>query len=143
MNVFHLTELTDDITKCCSACFNRIARRLGTNPQTNEPLVPLVPENSDGMYQGCHRCPRHRCIIISCISVITSTNLKYQYTVARQKEDRKNGLIYLEKWISSPFLNHFIGSTSPNFMSQIKIQTYHNIKKKLCIEYQIDKILYQ
>ncbi|KAK7506028.1 hypothetical protein BaRGS_00002750, partial [Batillaria attramentaria] len=40
-------QLTEEMTKCCSACFNRIARRLGTNPQTNEPLVPLVPENTD------------------------------------------------------------------------------------------------
>ncbi|XP_025090723.1 nuclear receptor corepressor 1-like isoform X5 [Pomacea canaliculata] len=40
-------QLTEEMTKCCSACFNRIARRLGTNPQTNEPLVPLVPESTD------------------------------------------------------------------------------------------------
>ncbi len=49
LQMFYLfVELRDDLSKCCSACFNRIARRLGTNPQTNEPLVPLVPENSDG-----------------------------------------------------------------------------------------------
>ena len=47
-NLFHFTELTPDINKCCSACFNRIARSIGTNPQTNELLVPLVPENNDG-----------------------------------------------------------------------------------------------
>ena len=47
--IFVFAELTDEITKCCSACFNRIARRLGNNPQTNEPLVALVPENADGM----------------------------------------------------------------------------------------------
>ena len=44
-----ISELTEDIAKCCSACFNRIARKLGTNPSTNEPLIPLVPEGSDGM----------------------------------------------------------------------------------------------
>ncbi|XP_064619549.1 protein PRRC2A-like isoform X2 [Lineus longissimus] len=41
-------QIGEDISKCCSACFNRIARKLGTNPQTNEPLVALVPENGDG-----------------------------------------------------------------------------------------------
>ena len=42
-------ELTTEINKCCPACFNRIARMMGTNPQTNEPLVPQVPDdNSDG-----------------------------------------------------------------------------------------------
>ncbi|XP_074640514.1 uncharacterized protein LOC141898487 [Tubulanus polymorphus] len=40
-------QITEEITKCCSACFNRIARRLGTNPQTNDPLVPLLPESAD------------------------------------------------------------------------------------------------
>ncbi|XP_046570749.1 LOW QUALITY PROTEIN: uncharacterized protein LOC124278997 [Haliotis rubra] len=40
-------QLTDEISKCCSACFNRIARKLGTNPHTNEPIVALVPENMD------------------------------------------------------------------------------------------------
>ncbi|KAL5016148.1 hypothetical protein ScPMuIL_005737 [Solemya velum] len=43
---------TEEITKCCSACFNRIARKLGTNPQTNEPLVPLVPENNDDIVES-------------------------------------------------------------------------------------------
>ncbi|KAK3589150.1 hypothetical protein CHS0354_017117 [Potamilus streckersoni] len=37
-------QLTDDLNKCCSACFNRIARKLGTNPHTNEPVVSLVQE---------------------------------------------------------------------------------------------------
>lgn len=44
----YVPELTDEISKCCSACFNRIARKLGTNPHTNEPIVALVPENLDG-----------------------------------------------------------------------------------------------
>uniref|UniRef100_T1JNY7 Uncharacterized protein n=1 Tax=Strigamia maritima TaxID=126957 RepID=T1JNY7_STRMM len=37
-------QIPQDVKKCCSACFNRIARRLGTNPSTNEPFVPLIPE---------------------------------------------------------------------------------------------------
>ncbi|KAL3856873.1 hypothetical protein ACJMK2_011584, partial [Sinanodonta woodiana] len=40
-------QLTEDINKCCSACFNRIARKLGTNPHTNEPVVPLVQEPAE------------------------------------------------------------------------------------------------
>ena len=44
----------------------------------------------------CHWCPTNRRIIISCISVITLTHLKYQYTVAKWKEGRKKGLNYLE-----------------------------------------------
>ncbi|XP_041350209.1 uncharacterized protein LOC121369305 isoform X2 [Gigantopelta aegis] len=40
-------QLTEDVNRCCSACFNRIARKLGNHPQTNEPLVALVPENTD------------------------------------------------------------------------------------------------
>jgi len=36
-------ELTDESTKCCSACFNRIARRLGASAQP-EPLVPSSTE---------------------------------------------------------------------------------------------------
>ncbi|XP_050409847.2 nuclear receptor corepressor 1 isoform X2 [Patella vulgata] len=40
-------QLTEEINKCCSACFNRIARKMGNNPQTNEPLVQTVPENTD------------------------------------------------------------------------------------------------
>ena len=49
-----ISELTEDIAKCCSACFNRIARKLGTNPSTNEPLIPLVPEGSDGMIKNLY-----------------------------------------------------------------------------------------
>ena len=43
----YFAELNETITNCCSACFNRIARQLGNNPQTNEPLVPLVPEHNE------------------------------------------------------------------------------------------------
>ena len=46
-----VVELDSDINKCCPACFNRIARMMGTNPQTNEPLVAQVPDdNADGQF---------------------------------------------------------------------------------------------
>ena len=46
-----VVELDSDINKCCPACFNRIARMMGTNPQTNEPLVAQVPDdNTDGEF---------------------------------------------------------------------------------------------
>lgn len=40
-------QLTDDITKCCSACFNRIARRLGTGSGAGDQVAPMAPETTD------------------------------------------------------------------------------------------------
>ena len=48
-------QLSSDVTRCCSSCFNRIARKIGNNPQTNEPLVPLVPEAEIGQYLSTRR----------------------------------------------------------------------------------------
>lgn len=42
-----VSELTDDITKCCSACFNRIARRLGTGSGAGDQVAPMAPETTD------------------------------------------------------------------------------------------------
>ena len=53
------SELTEDIVKCCSACFNRIARKLGSVAVTTEPENPVPdegpgeqPDQGDGEYQG-------------------------------------------------------------------------------------------
>ncbi|XP_078336139.1 uncharacterized protein LOC111132990 isoform X2 [Crassostrea virginica] len=40
-------QLTDDITKCCSACFNRIARRLGTGTGPGDQVTQMAPETTD------------------------------------------------------------------------------------------------
>ena len=41
---FLFSELTEDIVKCCSACFNRIARKLGTAAMPTEPENPIPDE---------------------------------------------------------------------------------------------------
>ena len=44
------SELTiDPAQRCCSSCFNRVARLIGNNPQTNEPLVSFISDSSEGM----------------------------------------------------------------------------------------------
>ncbi|XP_056017947.1 serine/arginine repetitive matrix protein 2-like isoform X6 [Ostrea edulis] len=40
-------QLTDDITKCCSACFNRIARKLGTSTGPGDQVTQMTPETTD------------------------------------------------------------------------------------------------
>ena len=45
--LFIVSELTDDITKCCSACFNRIARRLGTGTGPGDQVTQMAPETTD------------------------------------------------------------------------------------------------
>ncbi|XP_071179529.1 nuclear receptor corepressor 1-like isoform X3 [Mytilus edulis] len=39
-------QLTEEVNKCCSACFNRISRKL--NPQITEPTEPAAPESTEG-----------------------------------------------------------------------------------------------
>ena len=46
--IYRELALSEDVTRCCSSCFNRIARKIGNHPQTNEPLVALVPEAEIG-----------------------------------------------------------------------------------------------
>ena len=51
--LFFTTELTEDIVKCCSACFNRIARKLGAMGTEPENPIPEEgqreqPEQSQG-----------------------------------------------------------------------------------------------
>ncbi|XP_062612338.1 nuclear receptor corepressor 2-like isoform X1 [Saccostrea cucullata] len=40
-------QLTDDITKCCSACFNRIARKLGTSTVPGDQNSQMAPETTE------------------------------------------------------------------------------------------------
>jgi hypothetical protein len=41
--------ILEEINKCCSACFNRISRKLGTGSvQSAELVIPVAPESSEG-----------------------------------------------------------------------------------------------
>src|SRR6218665_70749 len=44
-------ELSSDSVRCCSSCFNRVARLINSH-QTNEQQVSLLSEASDGLYSS-------------------------------------------------------------------------------------------